>query len=115
MGHVQFILDMRKKSQTGSQSGPMARKEDFENLPGFHRREKLVLSALSAQKHEYNASLQQLQALVKKANSQKAKDKRMTRQQIEHLKTFMADLLTKIGAYTEDEEGFGFKEDDHGF
>ena len=115
MGHIQFILDSRKKAQAEALSVPSAGADQLPDLPGLHRRQKLRANNLSAKKKEYNLALRNLQLLNKKINSLKGEKKKDSRHQIEAWKAHMAKLLTEIGTYTRSETVHGFKEDGDAF
>jgi hypothetical protein len=117
MGYVQLILDNRKKKAQGA--APLASTNSvtpLPDLPGLHRREKVQENAIVNHKKAYNAALKELRTMnkVKKAMIQGGKKKEMG-QAIKRTKQMMADLLTKIGTYTDDERKYGFKENGDGF
>lgn len=113
MGHVQSILNKRKKAQTATPSASAASTKI--ELPGLHRREKLQQINADSYKREYNRPLKELRDLTKKISSLKGDQKKLAVERKNALKVHMADLLTKIGAYTHDEEMYGFKEASHEF
>ncbi len=115
MGHIQFILDSRKKAQMVSTSATTTGADQLPNLPGLHRREKLQAINITAQKREYNLALRYLQALNKKLSSLKGEKKKDAHHQIAAWKAHMAKLLTEIGTYTTSETVHGFKEDGDAF
>jgi hypothetical protein len=115
MGHIQFILDSRKKAQAVALSVPSASADQMPDLPGLHRREKLKANNLSAKKKEYTLALRNLQTLNKKINSLKGEKRKDARHQIDGWKAHMTKLLTEIGTYTRSETVHGFKEDGDAF
>ena len=108
MGHVQFILEARKKAQTATPSAPTTT-GDFD-LPGFHRTEKMRSDLLVTRKVEYNFTLKQISNLRKKLKSQKGKAKEKTKQHMSNIREHMATLLSGIGTYSNEEKDYGFSE-----
>jgi len=108
MGHVQFILDNRKKAQTATPSAPTTT-GDFD-LPGFHRTENMRLDLIATRKAEYNLTLKQLRDLAKILKSKKGTEKEEARQHMADIREHMKTLLSGIGTYSNEEKIYGFSE-----
>lgn len=111
MGHLYFLMDLRKPTPEIAKSG-----EPLPDLPGLTRRKNQQQVDQKELKDEYNRTLNEVRDAAKKQKSAKgAKKKKEKTQAMKATCAHMEDLLTKIGTYTSDEKMSGFKEDGDGF
>ncbi len=116
MGHVQFILENRKKHvQAEIPPAPIRSVILPQGLPGINRRERQLKLNKTALKRQYNEALVGLRNLNKTRKSMRREKKREMTARIAGLKGRMSDLLEGIGVYTPEEKLHGFREDNDGF
>ena len=114
MGHVQSIIDQMKQKQAQATTAAPIIPQTLD-LPGDHRAANMKAQEILYLKGQYNSCLRWLRMATQRFKRAKKKsDKDKVHSEIAGYRGRMAELLTRIGTYDDEERLHGFKEVQHG-